>query len=481
MDERRAELWKKIRNHPLDDPGDPFRFSDKLAKENGWTGGKARRVVEEYRRFVFLAVAADHPVSPSDPVDQAWHLHMTYTRPYWDDFCGRVLGTPLHHGPSRGGTAERAKFDGWYKDTLESYRRLFGEEPPADLWPSPAEHALEAGRYERVGLGGAWVIRKAVVRSAALVGALLVLLCGAVAGLGWETLASAENPLKLRGPAFLETYLGALAAAALGGFLLRRVLRHSRGDGTDLDAYQIACLQGGEEHVLRTAVVRLAAQGNLAIDADSVRRGKTPLPPRHPVEKAVDSFYNPLWKKEDWLGWAGQRLARLLPEISEDLRARGLIVSPTAEFVARWAPLVAIALVGLLGVAKLAMGLNHDRPVGFLALALIATVVLIVAFVRGEKGLRRTVRGQRLVEDLKERYSLLQRTADKSPTQVALAAAIFGTAVLAGGPFASIAYAVQPPPPPPQVWDGGSSGGGGCGSGCGSGCGGGCGGCGGCG
>ncbi|MEK6230809.1 MAG: hypothetical protein N2A42_03075 [Luteolibacter sp.] len=33
----------------------------------------------EYKRFVALAMLAGHPVTPSEEVDQAWHLHLVYT------------------------------------------------------------------------------------------------------------------------------------------------------------------------------------------------------------------------------------------------------------------------------------------------------------------------------------------------------------------------------------------------------------------
>ena len=89
-------------------------MTQRLARDNGWTFEFAERVVEEYRRFAFLAKTAGHPVTPSDEVDQMWHLHLTYTRSYWDDFCGRVLEAPLHHDPTQGGRAEGEKFDDWY-------------------------------------------------------------------------------------------------------------------------------------------------------------------------------------------------------------------------------------------------------------------------------------------------------------------------------------------------------------------------------
>ena len=55
-------------------------FAERLARENGWSRSHAERVVGEYKRFCFLAATAGHTVTPSDAVDQAWHLHLTYSR-----------------------------------------------------------------------------------------------------------------------------------------------------------------------------------------------------------------------------------------------------------------------------------------------------------------------------------------------------------------------------------------------------------------
>jgi hypothetical protein len=132
------ELRARIQAFSPDEPGVVFPFSARLARENGWTREHAGRVTREYLRFVYLAMTAGHPVTPSLPVDEAWHLHLTYTRSYWEEMCGRVLGRPLHHEPTRGGEAEEAKFSDWYARTLASYRTAFGEEPPADVWPRPA-------------------------------------------------------------------------------------------------------------------------------------------------------------------------------------------------------------------------------------------------------------------------------------------------------------------------------------------------------
>src|SRR6476620_6216517 len=133
-------LWKRIEAFSLDEPGVQFSFSQRLARENRWTIARARRGIEEYKRFMCLGCVADHPVSPSEDVDQVWHLHLAYTQSYWTDFCGKILGRPFHHCPTKGGEAESAKFEDWYAKTLQSYRRFFGEEPPRDIWPPQPVH-----------------------------------------------------------------------------------------------------------------------------------------------------------------------------------------------------------------------------------------------------------------------------------------------------------------------------------------------------
>ncbi len=136
-------------------------FTQRVARENGWSLAFAERVEREYKRFVYLAMTAGHPVTPSDEVDQCWHLHLTYTRSYWDEMCGEVLGRPLHHGPTAGGAAESRKYREWYENTLASYEREFGTPPPRDIWPS-ADQRFYA-RYRRVELGQHVVVSRGVV------------------------------------------------------------------------------------------------------------------------------------------------------------------------------------------------------------------------------------------------------------------------------------------------------------------------------
>lgn len=156
----RQDLYDRIREYDFDAGGSLVPFSARLARENGWSRAFTARVITEYRRFAFLAVVAGHPVTPSDQVDQAWHLHLLYTRSYWTRFCRDTLETLLHHEPTRGGEVERDKFLRWYAQTLESYRAVFGEDPPPDIWPSPALRFSRDSRFRRVDTSRAWVIPK---------------------------------------------------------------------------------------------------------------------------------------------------------------------------------------------------------------------------------------------------------------------------------------------------------------------------------
>lgn len=142
-------VWHALQRYVIGPSGVALPFAARLARENGWSQAYANRVLEEYRRFAFLAATGDTEVTPSDAVDQAWHLHLTYTRDYWERFCPQVLGRPLHHGPTDGGAAERHRFFAQYAETLRSYEAAFGP-PPADIWPDAKRRLLEDPRARRV-------------------------------------------------------------------------------------------------------------------------------------------------------------------------------------------------------------------------------------------------------------------------------------------------------------------------------------------
>lgn len=142
----------------LDEIDASLPFTRRLARENRWDVVYAVCVVREYKRFVYMAMRAGHSVSPSLAVDQAWHLHLLYTRSYWQDLCDGVLGCELHHGPTRGGPAEGEKHRDQYQRTLDSYERLFGEKPPSDIWPSVDDNFTDAAEWVYVNRAASWIV-----------------------------------------------------------------------------------------------------------------------------------------------------------------------------------------------------------------------------------------------------------------------------------------------------------------------------------
>lgn len=222
MNPEEDPLWIRLSAFDFDITGDALTFTRRLARENGWSVDLARRVVEEYRRFLYLAMRAGHPVTPSDAVDQAWHLHLVYSRSYWDDLCAQVLERPLHHGPTRGGRTEDERFLGDYEATRASYRRCFGSAPPADLWPDPAVRFDPKARWRRVDLAECWCLPKRTLRRVGL-GLLGILgLSGAAVGC---SMAQADE---LIGNGFWIMGVTVVLAAGLGWLIVRT----ARGSGS---------------------------------------------------------------------------------------------------------------------------------------------------------------------------------------------------------------------------------------------------------
>lgn len=167
-------LLGRLEAMQIDPPGAKRTFVWRLSEENGWSRSFAERVVTEYRRFLFLAATASHPVTPSDEVDQAWHLHLAYSRHYWDELCRGILRKPLHHGPTSGGNSEAARYRDQYAATLNSYRAAFGMAPPEEIWPP--QRVRFGRRFQRVDRRRYWMVPKLPTRFA--FAALLLTGCG---------------------------------------------------------------------------------------------------------------------------------------------------------------------------------------------------------------------------------------------------------------------------------------------------------------
>jgi hypothetical protein len=135
-----ALLWNKIKNFDLDSSASSLNFSHRLALETGWSRSYCHSVIAEYKAFIYLTVIANHPVTPPPDIDDVWHLHMIYSRNYWDEFCANVVGEMVYHAPSTGGSLEQEKFGEWCGNTKSLYVREFSTPPPKKIWADSAEN-----------------------------------------------------------------------------------------------------------------------------------------------------------------------------------------------------------------------------------------------------------------------------------------------------------------------------------------------------
>lgn len=474
IDERHRNLWQRIAAHRFDDPAARLTFTARLARENGWTVGRAVRVVDEYRRFVFLAMTAGHPVTPSEDVDQAWHLHLAYTRDYWETFCRDVLGGPLHHGPTRGGAAEADRYDGQYRRTLAAYAAAFDADPPADIWP-PAERRFGADlAWRRVNVARNWVIPKPAWLAKAPVFAIVPLVAVGI-----------PNPLDFTAAPFLGLFAALATGSLVAGLVLRQMLRPA-GDPTavaaDLEPLEVALL--ADDGRLRFAAAGLTL---LAEPAPPAAADGAPAPPAFTLAAAGPATSSPLvaalrTRLEALGACTPVEAVKAVVEAAREefeprLVERGLLVGRWWSTPAPWIILApALATIGL-GVAKICVGISRGRPVGFLVIG--CCVLAITTLLALARKPRRTRQADAMVHEAWNRYRASgpmpparERTADVLP----LAVALLGPTTLVGTPFAFLGTAVE------RLRPGGDGSAGGCGtSGGDGGGGGGCGGCGGCG
>ncbi|HLO55586.1 MAG TPA: hypothetical protein VK169_14940 [Saprospiraceae bacterium] len=159
MTEEQVLLWHKIRSFDIDDSDSTFTFTDRLARENGWTFSYSVRTIEEYKKFIFLLCNSNKQLTPSDQVDQVWHLHLLYTKSYWKELCEKTIQREIHHGSTKGGQKEKEKYNNFYEDTKKTYREIFQSEPPIDIWPTSKVRFKEIN-FIRVNAHKYWIIPK---------------------------------------------------------------------------------------------------------------------------------------------------------------------------------------------------------------------------------------------------------------------------------------------------------------------------------
>jgi uncharacterized protein (TIGR04222 family) len=478
MNAQQLELYKRIQSFSLDQPHSQLSFSKRLARDNGWSINYAQRVIAEYKKFTFLAVVAGHPVTPSDQIDQAWHLHLTYTQSYWQEFCPNVLQTPLHHNPTRGCESEQIKFDDWYSRTLESYKQFFGSNPASDIWPDSQERFSRDRHFVRINTQQNWLIPKQPWLSPSrlpyrrIVSFLLILVVTfATTGCSVSQLAS------MSGQEFLDLYVVLLVVVLFFAYRLRAYLCLPNGNPSQksipLNPYQLAYLNRGKDHVIDTAIASLAHQGYLRVDV-SLRKLTLEN------EDLLENLSDPIEKEvamaialDGYLDVVRKSAISTIDTIQTQLLQFELLVSEVQASKVRTYPVfLTFPLLGL-GIARILLGISRGRPIGILLFMCIVLVCVQIHLYKSS--IHRSRYGDKILKHLHNKESI--KKLDSQTDSLPMAFALWGTLALPNDMFDDLKKIFIPIPSSDTSSDSYISSDSDSGSGC-SGCGG-CGGCGG--
>ena len=110
-------------------------FIPRLMKKLGISEAEANRRFTETKKF--LAVCSLETCSPSDEIDEVWHLFILHTAAY-QQFCLKFLGCFIHHNPTETPSiANRSRM-------VPMAAALFGS-VEANLWPREGITACSGG------------------------------------------------------------------------------------------------------------------------------------------------------------------------------------------------------------------------------------------------------------------------------------------------------------------------------------------------
>jgi uncharacterized protein (TIGR04222 family) len=237
------------------------------------------------------------------------------------------------------------------------------------------------------------------------------------------------NIFDLRGPEFLFVYSVISVVVLFMTALLRRAM-----DGSAVmlqspqqlvsDPYLIAQLRGGSIETMRVVAMSLFDRGLLEYHDGGLRTkpGVEPEHARRPIERDVLRVFMNGGNAATLEGIKGAtepyeqqlKALRLLPD--EPLRTRRFVLA-TAMLV----------IVGGIGVTKIFIGLTRGRPVLFLIILTIVSMLFVLSAAMP----RHTKHGAALLADMRRLFAGLQSRAKTIKTggatsELALLAAVFG-------------------------------------------------------
>jgi uncharacterized protein (TIGR04222 family) len=265
-----------------------------------------------------------------------------------------------------------------------------------------------------------------------------------------------------------------------------KIVAPSAGATSVSDPYELAMLGGGERRALDAALALLFARRMIEVQSHGPRQPAT----LHLVPGIIDSRLHAVEQRvlqtlpQDLRGLR-KLFAPLAEKLRRNLESAGFMLSSGQRSQIQLIVAAPLVLMMLIGVAKVFIGLERERPVAFLVMALV--VSLIVLCVVLSKVARRTLAGEAAWKQM-AKPAMAPRLKESEPALpeaghlAAMAVALVGTSALAGAGYEPLYQTVHRPQASSSSGCGSSGcGASGCGGGGGDGGGDGGGGCGGCG
>lgn len=113
-----------------------FTFEERLKAEYGWNDEQVNLAIQEYYKFLAIAVRVDGPAVPPPVVDMVWKQHMLFGRHYVSGLCAKILYRFVHRKASVDPAVDREELAAAWARTLEAYSVTFGD-PAASGWTEP--------------------------------------------------------------------------------------------------------------------------------------------------------------------------------------------------------------------------------------------------------------------------------------------------------------------------------------------------------
>lgn len=96
----------------------------------GWSKEKVEQIEVWYRRFLYIRLHEKEAVLvPTNDIDEFWHIHMLYTKQYYND-CKKIFSCIVQHNPTvEPSKEENDLFLKNFKNSLELFQKYYNEIP----------------------------------------------------------------------------------------------------------------------------------------------------------------------------------------------------------------------------------------------------------------------------------------------------------------------------------------------------------------